>query len=232
MKRIFITGASRGIGLELARQCLQRGDQVFASCRQPDSADGLQQLKSTNPDRLTILQLDVTSQSEVESVAEQVSAEVDYLDILFNNAGILHSDEQIGNLAFDTLLNVLHVNSVAPIMVAQSLLGLLKAGKAGKIVNVTSQLGSISRKRSGGRYSYDGSKAALNMFSRTLAFDVIDDGIITIVIHPGWVRTDMGGSGASIGVEESAAGILNVTEKLTKKDVGRFLAWDGAEIPW
>ena len=117
-------------------------------------------------------------------------------------------------------------------MVAQSLLGLLKAGKAGKIVNVTSQLGSISRKRSGGRYSYDGSKAALNMFSRTLAFDVIDDGIITIVIHPGWVRTDMGGRGASIGVEESAAGILNVTEKLTKKDVGRFLAWDGAEIPW
>ena len=232
MKRIFITGASRGIGLELARQCLQRGDQVFASCRQPDSADGLQQLKSTNPDRLTILQLDVTNQSEVESVAEQVSAEVDYLDILFNNAGILHSDEQIGNLAFDTLLNVLHVNSVAPIMVAQSLLGLLKAGKAAKIVNVTSQLGSISRKRSGGRYSYDGSKAALNMFSRTLAFDVIDDGIITIVIHPGWVRTDMGGSGASIGVEESAAGILNVTEKLTKKDVGRFLAWDGAEIPW
>ena len=232
MKRIFITGASRGIGLELARQCLQRGDQVFASCRQPDSADGLQQLKSTNPDRLTILQLDVTNQSEVESVAEQVSAEVDYLDILFNNAGIIHSGEQIGNLDFDTLLNVLHVNSVGPIMVAQSLLGFLKTGKGAKIVNVTSQLGSISRKRSGGRYSYDGSKAALNMFSRTLAFDVIDDGIITIVIHPGWVRTDMGGSGASIGVEESAAGILNVTEKLTKKDVGRFLAWDGAEIPW
>lgn len=232
MKRIFITGASRGIGLELARQCLQRGDQVFASCRQPDSADGLQQLKSTNPDRLTILQLDVTNQSEVESVAEQVSAEIDHLDILFNNAGVLKSGEQIGNLNSDSLLKVLHVNSVGPVMVAQSLLDLLKAGKAGKIVNVTSQLGSISRKRSGGRYSYDGSKAALNMFSRTLAFDVIDDGIITIVIHPGWVRTDMGGRGAFIGVEESAAGILNVTEKLTKKDVGRFLAWDGAEIPW
>ena len=232
MKQIFITGASRGIGLELARQCLQRGDQVFASCRQPDSADGLQQLKSTNSDRLTILQLDVTNQSEVESVAEQVSAEVDHLDILFNNAGVLQSGEQIGNLEFDTLLNVLHVNSVGPIMVAQSLLGLLKTGKGAKIINVTSQLGSISRKRSGGRYSYDGSKAALNMFSRTLAFDVIGDGIITIVIHPGWVRTDMGGRGASIGVEESAAGILNVTEKLTKKDVGRFLAWDGAEIPW
>ncbi len=232
MKQIFITGSNRGIGLELARQCLQRGDQVFASCRQPDSADGLQQLKSTNPDRLTILQLDVTNQSEVESVAEQVSAEIDHLDILFNNAGVLKSGEQFGNLNSDSLLKVLHVNSVGPVMVAQSLLDLLKAGKAGKIVNVTSQLGSISRKRSGGRYSYDGSKAALNMFSRTLAFDVIDDGIITIVIHPGWVRTDMGGRGASIAVEESAAGILNVTEKLTKKDVGRFLAWDGAEIPW
>ena len=232
MKRIFITGASRGIGLELTRQCLQRGDQVFASCRQPDSASDLQKLKSEYPNRLAILQLDVTDQAEVEAVAEQVAADADGLEILINNAGILQSGEQVGNLKVDTLLNVLHTNSVGPVMVAQSLLDLLKAGKNAKIINVTSQLGSISRKRSGGRYSYDGSKAALNMFSRTLAFDVIDDGIITIVIHPGWVRTDMGGSGGSIGVEESANGILNVTANLTKKDMGRFLQWDGAELPW
>ena len=232
MQRIFITGANRGIGLELACQCLQRGDQVFASCRQPEQADELQALMAEYPDRLTILQLDVTDQAEVEAVAESLAAEVDGLDILFNNAGVHPGGEHIGNLDVDNLLSVLYTNSVGPIMVAQSLLDLLKVGHDPKIINVTSQLGSITRKRSGGRYSYDGSKAALNMFTRTLAFDLLPDGIITIVIHPGWVRTDMGGSGASLSVEESTRGILEVTDKLTKDDVGRFLQWDGAELPW
>ena len=232
MKRIFITGANRGIGLELARQCLQRGDQVFASCRQPDQAAELQQLKTAYPDSLTILQLDVTDQAHIEAVAESLAAEIDGLEVLFNNAGIAQRDEHAGDLDVDTFLNVLHTNSVGPIMVAQSLMGLLKAGKNAKIINVTSVLGSISRKSSGGRYSYDGSKAALNMFTRTLAFDLIADGIITIVIHPGWVRTDMGGSGAVLDVEDSVQGILEVTGKLTNKDVGRFLQWDGTELPW
>lgn len=232
MKRIFITGANRGIGLELTRQCLQRGDQVFASCRQPDQANELQTLQAEYADRLRILQLDVTDQAQIKAAANALAAEVDGLDILFNNAGILLSGEQVGNLGADSLLNVLHVNSVGPLMVAQALLHLLRAGQDPKIINVTSQLGSISRKKSGGRYSYDGSKAALNMFTRSLAFDVINDGIITIVIHPGWVQTDMGGSGASLTVEASAKGILQVTANLTKKDVGRFLQWDGDELPW
>jgi NAD(P)-dependent dehydrogenase (short-subunit alcohol dehydrogenase family) len=232
MKRIFITGSNRGIGLELARQCLQRGDLVFASCRQPDQADELQALKAEYPDRLTILQLDITNQAQVEAVAEPLATEVDGLDILFNNAGVSLGGERIGNLEVDSVLNVLYVNSVGPLMVTQSLLDLLRAGQNPKIINVTSQLGSITRKRSGGRYSYDGRKAALNMFTRTLAFEVLPDGIITIVMHPGWVQTDMGGSGAPLSVKESAQGILQVTENLTKDDAGRFLQWDGDELPW
>ncbi|MCH7662481.1 MAG: SDR family oxidoreductase [Chloroflexi bacterium] len=232
MKRIFITGASRGIGLELTRQCLQRGDQVLASCRQPDSADGLQQLKSAYPDLLTILVLDVTDQVEVEDVAEQAAAEVDGLDILFNNAGILQSGEQVGNLNVDNLLNALYTNAVAPVMVAQSLLNLLKAGVNAKIINITSLSGSITRKTTGGHYSYGGSKTALNMFTRTLAFDVVADGIIVVGIAPGWVRTDMGGPRAKLSVEESVRRVLQLTESLSKKDIGGFLILDGTELPW
>lgn len=232
MKQVFITGANRGIGLELTRQCLSRDDQVFAACRHPNQADELQQLKSAYPNHSKIVQLDVTDQVEVEAAAEAVAAETDSLDILFNNAGILLSGESVGNINADSLLNVMHINAIGPLMVAQSLLKLLRAGQNPKIINITSQLGSISRKKSGGRYSYDGSKAALNMFTRTLAFDVIADGIIAIVIHPGWVRTDMGGKNASISVEDSARGILQVTDSLSKDDVGRFLQWDGAELPW
>lgn len=232
MKTIFITGSNRGIGLELTRQCLQRGDKVFASCRNPDEATQLIDLRETYPERLNIIHLDVANEASIGAAAAKISELTERLDILINNAGVLISAESVGNLDAQSLLNVLHINSVGPLMVAQSLLDLLKAGKDAKIVNITSQLGSISRKRSGGHYSYDGSKAALNMFSRTLAFDVIADGIITIVMHPGWVRTDMGGSRASISVEESTRGILQVTEQLTKDDVGRFLQWDGAELPW
>lgn len=232
MKRIFITGANRGIGLELARQCLQRGDRVFASCRQPGEAHELHALQTKYPDTLHILQLNITNRAHIDTVAQLLAAEVDGLDILFNNAGISLSGEHVGNLNQDNLLKVLHTNSVGPIMVAQSLLDLLKAGQDAKIINVTSQLGSITRKKSGGRYSYDGSKAALNMFTRTLAYEVLSDGIITIVMHPGWVQTDMGGSGAPLRVEESAQGILQVTDRLKKKDVGRFLQWDGKELPW
>lgn len=232
MAKILITGSNRGIGLELTRQYLKLGDYVFASCRNPDSADELLELQKSYPEHLLIIQLDVSDSTSIASAAKEIRSHTDRLDILINNAGIAHSGELVGNLDSDTMLNVLHTNSVGPMIVAQQLLDLLKKGNNPKIVNVTSQLGSITRKTSGGRYSYDGSKAALNMFTRTLAFEIINDGIIAIVIHPGWVRTDMGGSSAHLGVEESASGIMDVTDNLTKQDAGRFLQWDGKELPW
>lgn len=232
MQRIFITGANRGIGLELARQTLLRGDRIFAATRQPENAIDLQELKAAHGDQLTIIKLEVTEQAEIDAAVEQVSKEVDGLDVLINNAGILPPSQQPGNLEADVLLNTLRVNAVAPVMVTQALLALLRQGSDTRIVNVTSQLGSLALKKSGGRYSYNGSKAALNMYTKALAYDLQGDGITTIMIHPGWVATDMGGSAAPVSPAESAAGILQVTDGLTSQDNARFLGWDGSELPW
>ncbi|MBW8010351.1 MAG: SDR family oxidoreductase [Chloroflexi bacterium] len=231
-QRVFITGANRGIGFEITRQCLARGAHVFASCRQPDRAVELKELKTEYADMLSILQLDVTNQAQIDAVVEAVQEEVSGLDILFNNAGISPPEENSRLLESSNVLSVLHVNSVAPIIVAQSFLGLLKAGEEPKIINISSQLGSITRKSGGNGYSYSASKAALNMFSRIMAFDILPEGVITIVIHPGWVKTDMGGKSAHLTVSKSVRGILQVTDKLKKQDAGRFLAWDGVEVPW
>lgn len=232
MQRIFITGANRGIGLELTRQTLLRGDRVFAATRQPENAIDLQELKATFGDQLTIIKLEVTEQVEIEAAAAHVQKEVDGLDVLINNAGVFPPSRKPGELEAEVMLKSLHVNAVAPIMVTQTLLGLLRKGSDTKIVNVTSQLGSLTLKTSGGRYSYNGSKAALNMYTKALAYDLQSDGITTIMIHPGWVSTDMGGSSAPVLPPESAAGILQVIDGLTPQDNARFLGWDGSELPW
>lgn len=232
MKRVFITGSNRGIGLELVRQCLARGDTVFAACREPSKASELKKLASQYSDTLSILKLEVTDPREIQAVGDELESKTDGLDLVINNAAVLLSGERLGNLDGKSLLNVLSINSVAPVMIAQRLSSLLKNGSDPKLINITSGLGSIERKRSGGRYSYDGSKAALNMFTRTLAFELRPSGIIAVVIHPGWVKTDMGGGGASLSVEKSAKGILQVAEDLTPSDAGRFLQWDGSELPW
>lgn len=232
MKQILITGANRGIGLELVRQCLQNKDFVFATCREPKTATQLTELQKTDSQHLVIIQLDVTDTDSIKLAAKEVAKQTKSLDLLFNNAGMQHSGEHIGNISADMLLKVLHTNAVGPMLVAQSFVGMLKKGRSPKIVSISSQLGSIERKRSGGRYAYDGSKAALNMFTRTLAFELEKDGIITIMMHPGWVRTDMGGDNAPLSVEESVSSMLKVTNNLDRNDVGRFLQWDGKELPW
>ncbi len=208
--RFFITGTNRGIGLALVRACLARGDTVFAACRQPQAAAELGALRERHPERLAVLPLDV----------------------LVNNAAIRPVGERPGSLDADALLRAYAVNSVGPLMVAQRFLDLLRGGERPVIVNVTSQLGSLARKRSGGDYTYNSSKAALNMLTRALAHDVRPLGIIAIMIHPGWVQTDMGGSGAPLTPEESAQGMLDVIDGLTMDDTARFLQWDGSELPW
>lgn len=233
LMKIFITGANRGIGLELARQYLQRGDNVYAACRTPDQASELNQLQDQHSDRLTILQLEVANDDHIEAVGEKLEQITDSLDILINNAGVsIGRDDNFENLTSKNLLDVFRINSVAPVMIAQRLLSLLRKGNNPKLINISSQLGSLERKRSGGRYSYNASKAALNMFSRALAFDLRSDGIITIMIHPGWVQTDMGGGGAPLTVQESAEGLINTINNLTVNDLGHFLQWDGSELPW
>ena len=232
MKRVLMTGSNRGIGLALARESLARGDRVFATCRHPDEADDLHALAADYADRLTILRLDVTDEETIEASVEAVQSEEDGLELLINNAGVSPSGERLGRLDADTMLNTFHVNAVGPVIVAQAYLDLLRSGHDPKIVNISSRLGSLAQKSSGGRYSYSSGKAALNMLTRALAFDLRSDGITVLTMHPGWVQTDMGGSGAPVAPSDSAQGILRVADELTMSDTGEFYTYQGREVPW
>jgi NAD(P)-dependent dehydrogenase (short-subunit alcohol dehydrogenase family) len=232
MQRVLITGSNRGIGLEFARQLLERGDHVFAACRTPDAATKLHALAATHGDRLSVLPLDVTDQATIDASHAAVGQRVDGLDLLINNAGIHPRPEHIGNLDAETLTTAFRVNAVAPIMVAQRYLDLLRAGSDPKIVNITTQMASLAQKHGGGSYGYSASKTALNMLTRLLAFEVARMGIVAVMIHPGWVKTDMGGSGAPLTPKKSVRGMLEVIDGLTTRDAGRYLQWDGSELPW
>jgi len=221
---VLITGANRGIGLELARQYAADGWQVIGTARRPDAASDLRDLD------VTVMQLDVTDQNSVERLAADLDGQS--IDVLINNAGILPMVESISDIDFEVFNQVLAVNTVGPIRVTQALLPNLRAGEMKKIINTSSVLGSISRKTSGGFYGYSESKAALNMFTRSLAGELRSAGFICVVIHPGWVQTDMGGPSATVAVESSASGIRSVIANLTPSANGEFWTYDGQHLPW
>jgi NAD(P)-dependent dehydrogenase (short-subunit alcohol dehydrogenase family) len=234
MQRVLVTGANRGLGLEFVRQCLARGDRVFAGCRNPGNAVDLQALSVTHPGQLTILALDVTDEATIDASVEAMRSQVDGLDLLINNAGAYPRGETPITLNATTMLQAFHLNSVAPMIVAQRCLDLLRSGNHPKIVNISSKMGSLWWKEieGGGDYSYCSSKAALNMLTRTLALDLRPDGIIVVALNPGWVQTDMGGSSGDLTPTESVRGMLGVIERLTEADTSRFFTWEGQEHPW
>jgi NAD(P)-dependent dehydrogenase (short-subunit alcohol dehydrogenase family) len=232
MQNILITGANRGVGLELARQYLTRGETVFAGCRQPGEARQLQRLREAYRERLTILPLDVTDEDGLKEASRMVKDQASSLDVLFNNAAINLGDENIRSAKAGDLMESLRVNAVGPVLVVKQFLDLLKKGKDPRIINVSSESGSISRMRHPRGYGYYASKAALNMYTRALAVDHELDGIIVISIHPGWVRTDMGGPHATLSPEESVLGMLRVIDKLSMADDGKFYTYTGEEYPW
>ncbi len=238
MQRIVITGAGRGIGLEVARQSLARGDRVLAGCRAIAGAPGFRQLADQHGDRLTVIPLEVTDAASITAAVRQVRAAVEGVEVLINNAAIDSGDAEIegpdGQHLLDAarVLDVLRVNVVAPLVVAQAFLGLLRAGTNPRVVNISSGAGSLSRKSQGGDYVYAASKAALNTMTRTFAFNVRSAGVTAVMLDPGWVKTDMGGPNAHLAPEEAARGIVAVIDVLTPDDAGRFLRYDGAEVPW
>lgn len=232
MQRVFITGANRGIGLGLVRHCLSRGDRVFAGCRSPEQATELNRLQEEHGDQVTVLPLDVTDQAAIDNAVATVGGFVDGLDLQVNNAGVGVGEDRFGRLAAPALIDTFRVNAAAPLLLAQALLPLLKNGRRPVIASVTSRMGSIADNGSGGYYAYRASKAALNMLNKSLSVDLTSKGIIAVVLHPGWVRTDMGGSGASLSIDESVAGLLKVIDGLSETDSGRFFDWRGKEVPW
>lgn len=232
MKTILITGSNRGIGLELVRQYAQEADtHIFAACRTPENAGKLATLANAYQGQIQILPLDVSRVESIQAMAEQLATLTPQLDILINNAAVNPKEgRHLGQINMDAYLDVLRVNVVSPVMVVQALRGLL--GRGSKIINISSQRGSLAGRQDGGDYVYPTSKAALNMNTRALANDLGPEGIITISLDPGWVKTDMGGLGARLTPEQSIHGIRQVIGALTDKDNGAYLAWDGTTHPW
>jgi NAD(P)-dependent dehydrogenase (short-subunit alcohol dehydrogenase family) len=221
---VLVTGANRGIGLELARQYSAAGWQVIGTARKPEQAAELAALG------VRIVQLDVTDPASVARMAADIGGHP--IDILINNAGILPVMRSLGDIDFDTFTRILDVNTVGPARVTQALIDNLQRGQVRKIVNMTSGLGSIGNNRSGGFYGYRESKAGLNMFTKTLAAELGPDGFICIVMDPGWVKTDMGGPNAPTRVEDSVAGIRQVVDGLTPADSGTYWTFEGEPTPW
>jgi NAD(P)-dependent dehydrogenase (short-subunit alcohol dehydrogenase family) len=241
MRRYLVTGASRGIGLELVRELVERGDRVFAGYRDPSTAGRLLGLAADKHNRLTAVMMDVTDASSIDSAHEEVARNVDALDVLINNAGVgsdsrdfddVPSTRDFGHLEAGPMLRLIHTNAVAPIIVAQRFMDLLRRGNDPKVVSISSIVGSITSKDYGGDHAYSASKAALNMFMRSLSADLRGEGVIVAVLHPGWVRTDMGGPNGQVSVEESAEGLIKVIDGLTMYHTGGFLDYRGHALPW
>jgi len=232
-QRILVTGANRGLGLEFVRQYLDAGAVVFAGCRAPEDAEALQQLVPDHADRLAVCPLDVRDIASIDAVVDHIESHGDRrLDVLVNNAGTSPRGEEFSNIRAGDMLEVLRVNTVAPLIVAQRCHALLARSARPRIANVSSSMGSLARKDYGRHYSYASGKAALNMITRAEACDLANDGIVVVSLHPGWVRTDLGGPNADLSPEKSVQGLIGVIDRLEPKDSGKFLTWQGEEHPW
>lgn len=219
---VLITGANRGIGLEFVRKCLKRGDTVTATARNVADATEL------NAEGVTVFALDVGSD---ESVASFKEALADWpVDLLINNAGVYGHAGMLNDLDLALVRRDFEVNTIGALRVMAAVRPNLTKGA--KVVNITSKMGSISDNTSGGSYSYRISKTALNMATKCAAIELAYDDIIAIVMHPGWVQTDMGGPNALIDTTQSVEGMLSVIDALTPENAGSFWEWNGKEVGW
>lgn len=221
---IVITGTSRGIGLEMTHLALNAGHNVLAVARSPEKSKGLLKLKGDYKDKLEIVTADVADEDACETIAA-MAKDLGNVDILVNNAGIMRP-----GFTRKDFMETFLVNSVAPFELTQALLPLLKKSKAPKVAHITSLMGSIQDNGSGGYYTYRSSKTALNMINMSLSKD--NPWLTTVVLHPGWVQTDMGGSNAPTSIEESAKGLWKVIEGVGPAKTGHFFDFKGKELPW
>ncbi len=231
MPSTLITGANRGLGLEFARQYVADGWQVYASCRDPESASELHRLADASGGKLRILQLDVTDLASVRAAAEELEGQA--IDILLNNAGVGGARGQtIGNIDYDSWASMLDVNTMGPLRVSEAFVRHVAGSERKLIVTLTSGMGSIADNTSGGSFGYRSSKAAVNMVMRSLAIDLAPRGVTCVVVNPGWVQTDMGGPHATASPAESVTRLRRLIDRLTPKDSGRFFNHDGREYAW
>lgn len=222
MANVLITGAGRGIGLELVRQYVARGDNVLAVCR--TLTDELGDLADQ-----VISGVELTDVEQVSGLPIMVAELLGHIDLLVNNAGVFHN-ETLGDLDFDQIRTQLEVNAIAPLMVTESLVPLMKEGS--KIANITSRMGSMADNGSGAYYGYRASKAALNAFGKSLAMDLKPRGIAVAQLHPGFVQTRMVGFAGDISPETAAQGLIQRIDELNLANSGGFWHSNGSTLPW
>jgi NAD(P)-dependent dehydrogenase (short-subunit alcohol dehydrogenase family) len=227
MKTVLVTGSNRGIGLELAKQYADDGARVLACCRSPQSADALQKKAAASDRRVTIHPLDVTHPEDITALKREIGDMP--IDTLINNAGISGGKEW--EVDYDEWEAAFRVNSIGPYRMSTAFRANLAASNEKKLATISSQMGSIAN-NTGGRTAYRSSKAAVNMVMKGLASEFQSDGIAVIIFHPGWVRTDMGGPQAPVSPEESARGLRHIIENFSIKSTGKFIDYQGHELPW
>ena len=233
MSKVFISGASRGIGLELCRHLLERGDSILGGCRDPQKAHQLSKLQD-NHKNLEIVELDVDDEDSVQNCFNQLNLRGEKIDKLFNNAGIIDWRD-LHTVGVDAFSQVLQTNLRGAFLVLKNALPCLQRSSEPWIYNMSSRLGSIELRGNtqlGGAIAYQCSKAALNMLTKQTAIDLAQFGIKVVSLSPGWVKTEMGGPEAKYEIMDSVKKILSVTDHLTTEQNGGFWGEDGKEIPW
>ena len=234
MKTVLITGANRGLGLEFARQYAADGWRVLATSRTPSP-----ELDAVGGEVRT-LRLDVTDFAAIQALADSLADIA--IDVLINNAGYLGPTgfgggggsrlQRFGTMDYDDWAKTLRVNVMAPMRMAECFVGHVERSTEKKIITLTSMLGSMELNTSGGLYSYRSSKAAVNAVMKSLAIDLGTRGILAVALHPGWVKTDMGGADAPVDAVTSVSGMRRVIADLTADAVGHVYAYDGARLPY
>lgn len=227
----LVTGAGRGIGLEMCRQLAEGGTRVLACPRR--TSDALEAAASASAGRIAVIRMDVDDEASVRDAAGRAAKEVDRIDVLFNNAGIYPRDgDSIETLSVEPLVEAFRINAVGPLRVVGALLPLLRRGLERRLVQTTSLMGSIGDNSSGGSWAYRMSKAALNMAVRNLAHELGPEGFVAIAVHPGWVKTRMGGAAAPLELEPATREVLRIALAADPDDNGAFLGPGGTRLPW
>lgn len=230
MASVLVTGASRGIGLELTRQYAELGWRVYATCRSPEDSGPLAELAQAHP-LLSIHRLDVTDHAAIDALAEELAGQP--LDVLVNNAGIGGGRPVIGRLDYPLFDRILATNVIGPAKMVDAFLPHVEASDSRKIVCISSSLGSITTAK-GGNYLYRSSKSALNMLMRSMAHDLVERGVVLTLLSPGVVDTDFTRYAAipKIAPDVSARGLIATIDRLTLEEAGCFIRYNGETVPW
>ena len=231
MKNILITGANKGLGLGLVKKYLENNEKVFCTTRNISKSKELKLLKEKHNNSLEICELDLLDSDSPNILSNFLVNKP--IDLFINNAGVIgNSAQHFKSISLNPWIEVLKVNLIAPLLITQSIIKNIKKSSEKRIYILSSKVGSIEDNKSGGMYVYRSSKTALNQIVKSLSIDLKPIGISVISLHPGWVRTEMGGPNALISVEESVNGMFGVISNTNISNSGQFLNYDGTEIPW